>query len=92
MFMHVTHEIVLDDTSGEIKICSCCSHGSTKRTIASLKTHCVDCDECNIFSEPKVALQKDSSDDPPVLTTCHHKQKSLDTIGEHDVSEHSGKD
>ncbi|KAJ1430589.1 hypothetical protein SESBI_07734 [Sesbania bispinosa] len=107
----VTHEIVLDSTSGEVKMCPCFPypqnyseddkgvegsniHGSMKRTIPTMETHCVDCDECNIFSKPKVLAQKDSND-PPTLVRhhqCGQKQKTLDTIEELDISEHSGMD
>jgi len=97
MLNHVSHEIVVDSKSGEIKICPCYPNSksiedrkgvdrSIKGIIASTKTHCVDCDECCIFSKPKVKVIKDCNVDLPATTF------PLDTIEENDISEHSGKD
>ncbi|XP_061338508.1 uncharacterized protein LOC133285306 [Gastrolobium bilobum] len=83
----VTHEIVLDSSSGEIKMCVCCPYPlssedgegveghhqrSTKRAISSRETHYVDCDECYIFLKPRVLVQKDCNG-PPTLT-CHQER------------------
>ncbi|XP_027192255.1 uncharacterized protein [Cicer arietinum] len=100
----VTHEIVIDRKSGEIKICPCypCSQsiedgkgveGSSNRSMPSTKTYCVDC-ECGIFSKPKVKVVKDSRNGNFPTITCPRefgeKSNSLDTIEEeHDISEHS---
>jgi len=95
MLDHVSHEIVVDSKSGEIKICPCYPNSKTiedrkgvdrsiKGIIASTKTHCVDCDECCIFSKPKVTELKDYNVDLPAITF------PLDTIEEKDIFEHSG--
>lgn len=87
---HVRHEIFLDRSSGEIKICPCCpcSHGnedckgveeshpprSTKRII-SAKTYCVDCDECNVFSKSKkVPLEKEKKQSNDPPTSTRHHE------------------
>ncbi|KAK7283993.1 hypothetical protein RIF29_13744 [Crotalaria pallida] len=69
----VTHEIVFDNNSKKFCCCSIpqnndedgskgvelVSHRSTKRTIISEKTHCVDCDQCGFFpSKPRVPKVK----------------------------------
>ncbi|CAJ1938887.1 unnamed protein product [Sphenostylis stenocarpa] len=103
----VSHEIFLDRSSGEIKICPCypSSQGdedgngvedphpsrSTKPTIPSSKTVCVDCDECNVFSKKKWSLEKDSNH-PPVLSRHNEREttKSIETAEEHEnVPQHS---
>jgi hypothetical protein len=93
MLNHVTHEIVFDSKSGEIKCYPCfqnievppSSHRSIKGTTTSTKSYCVDCDECFIFSKSKVTIVKDSNDFFSGITF------PLATIEEHDISEHSGK-
>ena len=102
----VTHEIVLDSTSGEIKICLCCpypqsnedgkgvegpSHRSSRRTTSSRKTHYVDCDKCNVFSKPSASVQK-GSNDPPTLTCHRERGDKQKCVEEHDIIENSGKD
>ncbi|RDX84118.1 Protein BCCIP-like protein, partial [Mucuna pruriens] len=107
---HVSHEIFVDRSSGEIKICQCypCSHQgnedgkgvqepypltSTKRVISSSKSHCVDCDECYVFSKKKVPRQKDSNVPPTSIPHHQFKErlKSIDTVEEEhdDIPEHS---
>ncbi|XP_027343287.1 uncharacterized protein LOC113855857 [Abrus precatorius] len=100
---HVSHEILLDSISGEIKICpqgnedgkgakGSHPHRSTKRIIPSSKTHFFHCDECNVFSKSKGSRQKDSTTDPPTSTRNYkggEKLKSIDTVEERDIPEHS---
>ncbi|XP_045821750.1 uncharacterized protein LOC123914592 [Trifolium pratense] len=90
MLNHVTHDIVFDSKSGEIKCYPCfqnnevsSSHRSTKGTKISTKSHYVDCDECFVFSKSKVTIVKESNDLFPGTTF------PLATIEEHDISEHS---
>jgi len=111
----VSHEIFLDRSSGEIKICTCypieepLSHSPRKTKVSivssktpsrcpaktklvSSKTHCVDCDECVVFSKKKVPVK--DFNNPPVSTRhrgFEDKMKSCDTVEEHQNHLHSGK-
>ncbi|KAK7399920.1 hypothetical protein VNO78_11117 [Psophocarpus tetragonolobus] len=100
---HISHDIIVDRSSGEIKICPCYpvySQGnqygkgieddphpprSTKRIVPSSKSHCVDCDECNVFSKKKIPVKK-AYRDPP--TSTHHDEckgkLSVQTVEEGD--------
>ncbi|OIW19142.1 hypothetical protein TanjilG_03632 [Lupinus angustifolius] len=93
----VTHVIVLDTSSGENKLCCYPSppnnedaskgvEGSqtSTRTSNLQKTHCVDCDQCNFFSKPRVMVKRDSP------SSLREKLESLDKLDKDDTSaEHS---
>ncbi|TKY59794.1 hypothetical protein E2542_SST16888 [Spatholobus suberectus] len=100
---HISHEIFLDGSSGEIKI-GPFSQGNEdgkgveephppRSIIPSSKTHCVDCDECNVFSSKSKGPREKDSNDPRTSTRhheCEEKLKSIDTTEEHDnIPEHS---
>ncbi|KAE9603098.1 hypothetical protein Lalb_Chr12g0206811 [Lupinus albus] len=98
----VTHVIVLDTSSGENKLCcypfpqnnedaSKVVEGSqiiSPRTTNLQKTNCVDCDQCNFFSRPRVRVMV-KRDSPSSL---REKMESIDKLVNDDTSvEHSGK-
>lgn len=97
----ITHEIFLDSSNSEIKICRCCPcsqsnssskssegpHRTTRPSTPSSIVHHVD------YNEERMSIQMESVD--PSILICHkcgEKLKNLVAVEAHHISEHSGND
>ncbi|XP_054804033.1 uncharacterized protein LOC129307175 isoform X2 [Prosopis cineraria] len=100
----ITHEVVLNISCHGFRTCRCCPRPLNKEmrgphesrrptTTPSMRTHDVDCNECNISSSnSRVLMQTDSNNDIPstlICPKCGEKLKCVDAVETHHVSQHS---